>query len=89
MDGNYSNTLHLRLSHADTAIMLDYPRHLCLLGVMRRIAKNCRVREGDVGGCPNILTWSCLAIYGTSGIGSDRRSLPHSQPTDLMSVFIG
>lgn len=36
MDGNYSGTLDLRLSVADTVIFLDFTRILCLARVIKR-----------------------------------------------------
>ncbi len=36
MDGNYTNTLALRLAAADTAIFLDFSRRLCLARVVWR-----------------------------------------------------
>jgi adenylate kinase family enzyme len=53
MDGNYHNTLPIRLPRADTVIWLDYPRHLCVRRVLSRITKHHgRVREGMAAGCP-------------------------------------
>lgn len=37
MDGNYASSLPLRLRHADTVLLLDYPTPLCLWRVLRRI----------------------------------------------------
>ncbi len=36
MDGNYSGTLDVRLSVADTVIFLDFPRILCLARIIKR-----------------------------------------------------
>ena len=53
VDGNYENTLHIRLARADTVIWLDYPRHVCLRRVLGRTLKDLgRVREGGPEGCP-------------------------------------
>lgn len=62
MDGNYDRTLPLRLARADGVILLDYPRRLCLLGVLRRVrASRGRVRPDMAPGCPERLDWSFLA----------------------------
>jgi len=37
IDGNYINTLELRLKHCDTVFFLDYPLEICLDGIHRRI----------------------------------------------------
>lgn len=38
MDGNYSNTLDLRLPACDTVIFLDMPRTVCVYRVLKRVA---------------------------------------------------
>ena len=39
IEGNYSNTLDLRLERADTIIYLNYPTWLCLFRVLKRVYK--------------------------------------------------
>ena len=39
LDGNYLNTLPLRLEACDTVFLLDYPPQLCLTGALSRIGK--------------------------------------------------
>ena len=39
MDGNYSDTLDVRIKHADTIIYLDYPILTCFWRVIKRIFK--------------------------------------------------
>lgn len=50
-DGNYGNTLDLRLSLADTIIWLDFSRYVCLLGAVRRTLFNLG-RPMQAVGCP-------------------------------------
>ena len=53
LDGNYSATIHIRLPRADTVILLDYPRHICLRRGLMRVAGNYgRVRKDYAPGCP-------------------------------------
>jgi len=47
MDGNYTNTLSLRLAGADTAIFLDFPTWLCLGRVLRRALRWFGRHRGD------------------------------------------
>ncbi|MGB9178428.1 MAG: DNA topology modulation protein [Pyrinomonadaceae bacterium] len=52
MDGNYSNTLDLRLEACDTIIFLDLARPLCLWRVVKRQLMNRRRRRPDMAeGC--------------------------------------
>ena len=56
MDGNYSNTFHLRIPRADTIIWLDLPRRICFPRVLKRMLLNLgRVREDVAPGCPERL----------------------------------
>ncbi|HSC88908.1 MAG TPA: hypothetical protein VLC09_16615 [Polyangiaceae bacterium] len=53
MDGNYSGTLERRLAACDTVVLLDLPRWLCLLRVVRRtLAWRGRARPDMASGCP-------------------------------------
>lgn len=49
MEGNYSETFHLRMPEADTIILLDFSRLVCFFRVLkRRIVKN---RADKIPGC--------------------------------------
>jgi len=53
MDGNYTNTHAMRLQAADTAIVLEPPRWLCLWRILRRVISGFgRTREDMADGCP-------------------------------------
>ena len=39
IDGNYHNTMELRLAACDTVIFLDYPQEVCLAGARERRGK--------------------------------------------------
>lgn len=53
IDGNYSGTMDLRLEKCDTAIFLDFPRHVCTWRVIKRVLKNYgRTRVDLAPGCP-------------------------------------
>ena len=58
-DGNYGNTLDLRLSLADTIIWLDFSRYVCLLGAVRRILFHFG-RPVQATGCPERFDWEFL-----------------------------
>lgn len=51
VDGNYGNTLDLRLGRADTIIWLDFTRYVCLFGAVRRTLFNLG-RPMQAAGCP-------------------------------------
>lgn len=56
IDGNYSRTLPERLKYADTVILLDYPRTLCLYRALKRILRLYgSVRPDMADGCPERL----------------------------------
>ena len=39
IDGNYSSTMEMRLEACDTVIFLDFPKELCIKGIMERFGK--------------------------------------------------
>ncbi len=58
MDGNYNRTLPERLRYADTVIWLDYPRRVCLLRALKRIARFHGTTRPDMTcGCPERFDW--------------------------------
>ncbi len=61
MDGNYSNTLDIRLPAADTVVFLDFPRLLCLWRVVKRRWQYAgRSRPDMAPGCPERLSWQFI-----------------------------
>ena len=51
----------MRLERCDSVIFLDYPRWLCLWGVVKRIAKSYgKVRPDMPEGCPERIDWEFL-----------------------------
>ena len=56
IDGNFAGTLELRLLRAQAAVYLDYPRAVCLAGVLKRVwTARGRVRPDMGAGCPERL----------------------------------
>ena len=49
LDGNYTSTVPLRAARAETIIVLDYPRTLCLYRAVRRAIFNRRPDTLDLG----------------------------------------
>ncbi|MEM6612577.1 MAG: DNA topology modulation protein [Cyanobacteria bacterium P01_C01_bin.72] len=63
IDGNYGNTMNLRLAAADTIIWLDFNRYLCLWRVFRMYMQyGGKTRPDMAHGCPERLNWEFL-IY--------------------------
>ncbi len=61
MDGNYKGSLPRRLEYCDTVVYLDYPRRVCLWGVVTRAVKFHGQMRPDMGeGCPERFDWSFL-----------------------------
>ncbi|MBA3747504.1 MAG: DNA topology modulation protein FlaR [Solirubrobacterales bacterium] len=59
IDGNYGATLDIRLAAADTVVLFDLPARVCLLGVVRRWARNRGVAV-QAPGCPERWSWELL-----------------------------
>ena len=61
MDGNYSNTLDLRIPVCDTVIFLEMPRALCVFRVLKRVASTYRKTRLDMAeGCIEQFDWEFL-----------------------------
>ena len=53
MDGNFNRTIQERLIYCDTIIYFDFPRIVCLLGVIKRVLTNYGKTRPDMGvDCP-------------------------------------
>ena len=58
MDGNYINSLELRLSHADTVFFLDFNRFVCLIRCFKRFHLfRGRNRPELAHGCNEKIDW--------------------------------
>ncbi len=63
MDGNYSGTLELRLTQADTVIFLDFPKWKCITRVLKRnLQYYGKDRPNMAAGCPERISLEFL-IY--------------------------
>lgn len=72
-EGNYFATAHLRLPKADTVIVLDVPRALCLWRVLKRWALNKgNARADGPRGCPDKMDMDFIRWIW----GYPRHSLP-------------
>ncbi|MFA6135377.1 MAG: AAA family ATPase [Phycisphaerae bacterium] len=62
IDGNYGNSIDIRLERADTVVFLDLPKWPCLWGVICRRLKHRggRTRLDMAEGCPEQLDWDFL-----------------------------
>ncbi|MDA5559890.1 DNA topology modulation protein [Exiguobacterium sp. MMG028] len=49
IDGNFRNTLDLRLQAADTVILIDLPRIVCVYRVLKRVARYRGTTRPDMG----------------------------------------
>ncbi|MBM1172083.1 AAA family ATPase [Microvirga arabica] len=66
IDGNYANTLHIRLDRATTVIWLDLPRWLCMARIIKRVlAYRGRVRPDMAEECPERLNLEFLRYTWT------------------------
>lgn len=61
IDGNYSDSLDIRLVAADIVIFLDFPRHICLWRVIKRFLQHRGTTRPDMGpGCPEQIDWEFI-----------------------------
>ena len=61
LDGNYCRTLPMRLQYCDSVVFLDFPRWLCLWGVMKRVVSSYgKVRPDMPEGCPERFDWEFM-----------------------------
>ena len=73
IDGNYGRTLAQRLERADTAILLDFPRRVCLCRAVKRSVTGWGRWRPDMGeGCPEKLDPEFLRFIWR--FGRDHRS---------------
>ena len=61
LDGNFHNSLPIRLAEADTVIYLDFPRHICLWRLLKRSIQYRNSNRPDMTeGCSERLNLSFL-----------------------------
>lgn len=66
IDGNYRGTVAIRLARADTVVLLDLPRALCLAGVLRRrLRYRGRTRPAMAPGCAEQLDREFIRLIWT------------------------
>jgi len=72
LDGNYPSSLQKRLEACDTAIFLDYPRMVCVLGILKRVFSSLgKTRPDMADNCPERLDLKFL--YYAWQFGKKRR----------------
>ena len=66
IDGNYTRTLDLRLPRADTIVVIDRPRLLCLWRVVWRWLTHLGRTRADMGAdCPEKVDWEFIRFIWT------------------------
>src|SRR5262245_17563327 len=56
MDGNYGNSMSIRVAAADTVVFVALPRRTCIIRAVRRWWRH-RGREVHAFGCPERMHW--------------------------------
>ena len=77
IDGHYGRSFDVRLPAADTVVLLDLPRMLCIWRVIRRWLTHIGRTRPDMGpGCPEKVDWEFIkqnkARHGTGLPGEGR-----------------
>jgi adenylate kinase family enzyme len=58
MDGNFSNTMEMRLKACDTVVYLDFPRTTCVYRILKRVVVYRKSRRPDMAeGCGEKFDW--------------------------------
>lgn len=61
MDGNYSNTLDVRVPACDTIIFLEMPATICIYRVLKRVAFSYKKTRPDMAeDCPEKFDWEFI-----------------------------
>jgi adenylate kinase family enzyme len=61
IDGNYSRTLPMRLERCAQVIYFDFPRLVCLKGILKRYVQHRGTQRADIGGgCPEKMDWAFI-----------------------------
>lgn len=91
-DGNYTreSTVAGRIDRADTLVLLERPRLVCLWRVVRRILKNYgQVRADQAAGCPERLDWDFLKfVWAYPAKTKQIRQLFREQPADKIVLIL-
>ncbi len=91
-DGNYTRESIVtgRIDRADTLILLERSRLVCLWRVVRRILKNYgQVRADQAAGCPERLDWNFLRFVWNYPVKTKQiRQLLHEQPADKTTLIL-
>jgi len=78
MDGNYSSTLEMRIPAADTIVLLDFPRLVCLWRILkRRFKKN---RPDCIVGCEEKIDFEFLVWV--------LWKFPHTNRKQILKTFV-
>ena len=73
LDGNFGSTLEWRLSLCDGVIWMDYPRIICLMGVLHRWRHKDAARTDITQGCDEHWDWPFLRFVWTFKRKHDQR----------------
>src|SRR5690606_623154 len=61
IEGNYSNTFHIRAAECDTVIYIEVPLYVCLFRVVKRWLTNIGKTRPDMAkGCKEKLDWAFI-----------------------------
>ena len=80
IEGNYTSTIDIRESHADTVIYLELPMRVCLYRVVkRRIQYHGKTREDLTPGCPEKIDWAFIKFIVTTYKGRKKKMVERLQ----------
>ena len=89
MDGNFGGTREMRMNAADTIIMLDLPRRVCMYRILKRwfLFRN-QTRPDMAEGCDEKIDWEFIMWVWNYGTRSRPRAIEELRSQTEKNVVI-
>jgi len=89
IDGNFGGTREMRMRAADTIVVLDLPRWLCMLRILKRLAMFYNKKRPDMAeGCNEKIDWEFIMWVWNYRSTSRVRLLKELEPHSDKNVVI-
>ena len=89
MDGNFGGTREMRMREADTIIMLDLPRWLCMYRILKRtLLYRTETRPDMAEGCEERFDWEFIVWVWHYPSRSRERAIAEIESLNNKDVFV-